>query len=247
MGERWDISLSPSKLNKFNDCPRCFWDMVNKDINYRGIMATLMGGLDRVIKEHYDTCRQQGILPMELIGKLPDGTKLYGTNEQMKKFRHWKSNPHKPTVKTKSGYTVSLIMAYDDLLVLPDGRIANLDAKSKGDEPKDDGAKYYGTQIDIYNLAGLLNDWKMSDTGYLAYYYPVESVGTRLNMGCKVYGLKADSNRALDTIERAVACMTGAQPDHNPQCEFCRIAQVRVEAALSVIAQPATTQALLSI
>lgn len=242
----WDISLSPSKLNKFNECPRCFWDAVNLKIEFRGIMASLPGGLDRVVKDHYDACRRKDIpLPPELVGKVPEGTKLYGSFEEIKKFRHWKSNPHKPLMKTKSGLTVSLIMAYDDLLIGRDGRISNLDAKSKGDAPKDDGAKHYQTQLDIYSLAGKLNGWVMSGTGYLAYYYPVELDGEQfLELGCDVFGLKADEERARDTIERAVICAKGSQPDHSNTCEICRFSQIRVEAALKTIAQPAIQQAI---
>lgn len=241
----FDISLSPSKLNKFNECPRCFFDECNKKIAYPGIMATLMGGVDRVIKGHYDACRAAGILPPELVGKVPAHTTLYGNVETMKKFRHWKSNPHKTTIHTKSG-VVSLIMAYDDVLTGPDG-ISNLDAKSKGDVPKDDGSKYYLTQLDSYYLSGLLNGWTMSGIGYLAYYYPKGYRDGHIHMGCEVFGLKCDKDRVLDLIERAAACLAGGQPDHSPTCEICTFSQIRVDAALASIAQPAIQQASASV
>ena len=221
----FDISLSPSKLHKFEECPSCFWNQCNKKLEFRGIMASLPGGLDRVLKGHYDAHRKNGgALPPELMGKVPEGTKLYGSLEEIRKFRHWKSNPHKPTIQTKSG-VVSLIMAYDDLLVGPDG-ISNLDAKSKGDVPKDDGAKYYQTQLDSYYLAGLLNGWTMTGIGYLAYYYPESYRDGHMAMGCEVFGLKCDRDRVMDLIERAAACLKGERPASGSDCEICKFTQL---------------------
>ena len=57
------ISLSPSKMNLFRDCPRCFYDQyVLKVARPRGIMASLMSGIDRTIKPFADT----------YAGKMPD-------------------------------------------------------------------------------------------------------------------------------------------------------------------------------
>lgn len=230
MTTNWDFSLSASKLNKFNACLRCFWDLCHKKLEYRGIFPSLPNGLDRAMKGHADRCRAAGALPIELAGKVPPGTTLYGTVEVMQKMRHWKSNPLKPTIKTPSGI-VSLIMAFDDLLSGPTG-ISPLDWKSKGDKPKDSGAQYYQTQLDIYHLAGLLYGWKMSGVAYLAYLWPEEyRAPGDLRMGCEVYELPCDPNRAIDLIERAAACLKGEQPEPTKGCELCDFTQVRVEAA----------------
>lgn len=223
----WDVSLSASKLNKFNECPRCFWDECNRKLSYRGIFPSLPGGLDRVLKGYTDSCRKCGAMPIEMLGKVPADAKLYGTVEEMKKMRHWKSNPLKPLVRTKSG-VASLILAFDDLLIDSRG-ISPFDWKSKGDKPKDNGAQYYQTQLDVYALAGELHGWKMSGVGYLGYLWPdgYDATGG-MRMGSEVYELACDQNRAMDLIERATACLLGSRPEQSVTCELCKFEQSRV-------------------
>lgn len=222
----WDFSLSASKLNKFNECPRCFWDMANRKLEYRGIFPSLPGGLDRVLKGYTDGCRMTGAMPLEMVGTVPADAKLYGTVEEMKKMRHWKSNPLKPLVSTQSG-VVSLILAFDDLLIDARG-ISPFDWKSKGDKPKDNGAQYYQTQLDIYTLAGQVHGWTMSGFGYLGYLWPdgYDATG-RMRMGSEVYELACDADRAKELIARAAACLAGSRPEQSVTCELCKFMQMR--------------------
>ena len=63
------FKLSPSTLNVFLDCPRCFWlDKVKNIKRPRGIFPSLPSGMDRAIKVHFDSFRTKGILPPELKG-----------------------------------------------------------------------------------------------------------------------------------------------------------------------------------
>ena len=49
------VYLSPSALNVFNDCPRCFWLDKNKRMKQpRGIFPSLPSGMDKVLKSRYD-------------------------------------------------------------------------------------------------------------------------------------------------------------------------------------------------
>ena len=66
------IKLSPSSLNLFLECPRCFWLYLNKNIKRPSIpVATITTGLDRVIKEYFDSYRATDKLPAMLEGKVP--------------------------------------------------------------------------------------------------------------------------------------------------------------------------------
>jgi hypothetical protein len=66
------IRLSPSSLNLFLDCPRCFWLYVNKGIRQPSIpVATITTGLDKVIKEYFNLYRPKGTLPPFLENKVP--------------------------------------------------------------------------------------------------------------------------------------------------------------------------------
>lgn len=239
----WDVSLSASKLNKFNECKRCFWDYCTKKLDTpRGPFPSITHGVDRVLKAYTDQFRGTGHLPIELLQKVPKGSVFYGTVEQIKKLRNWKSSI-KPVLTLESGITVSLIMAFDDLLLGPDGAFSPLDGKSKGDEPKDDGAQYYQRQLDVYALGMQLNGWKISGKGYLWYLWPERYDPTGTTFKSKVYELDCNPLRAIELIGQAVECLKGGQPDASPDCQFCQWAQVRVEAAVQAVAAPLTLQA----
>src|SRR3989344_1594160 len=61
------FKLSPSSLGLFEECPRCFWlDKHEKWSRPEGIMASLMSGMDKVLKHHFDRFRDKGLLPPEL-------------------------------------------------------------------------------------------------------------------------------------------------------------------------------------
>ena len=66
------IKLSPSTINLFLECPRCFWFEKAKGIKRpRGIFPSLPGGMDRVIKESFDGFPAKQTLPSELgVGSL---------------------------------------------------------------------------------------------------------------------------------------------------------------------------------
>lgn len=222
----FDISLSASKLNKFKECPSCFWLLCNRKLEYRGIFPSLPSGLDRVLKGYADRCREARSLPVELAGKVQSDAVLYGTVDEMKRMRHWKSNPVKPTIHTNHG-VVSLILAFDDLLLDARG-ISPLDWKSKGDKPKTNGAEFYQTQLDVYSLAGELHGWKMSGFGYLVYLWPETfNPAGKLHMGSEVYELTCDGGRAYQLIEDAAACLAGPQPASSPTCELCSFIEKR--------------------
>jgi len=57
------VSLSASTLKLYLECPRCFWLQLNKKIvRPRGPFPSLSSGMDRILKNYFDTYRQQGAL-----------------------------------------------------------------------------------------------------------------------------------------------------------------------------------------
>ena len=65
-----NIRLSPSTLNLFLECPRCFWLHINKRIQRpRGIFPSLPGGMDLVIKDYFD-CEYRGKIEAKNKGKI---------------------------------------------------------------------------------------------------------------------------------------------------------------------------------
>jgi hypothetical protein len=234
----FDLSLSASKLGIFRECHRCFYDINVLNIKRPdSIVASITGGIDRTAKAHFDEYR--GGLPPALQTQVPGF--LYPDIEKMKKMRHWKSGL-KAEVEVH-GIRVGIIGALDDLLMNCPG-YSPLDAKSKGDEPKDDGSKYYSTQSHIYGLLLDRNGMPPSGLAYFAYFWPIElSHETSSNSpvwdaGCKVYALECSPDKAVETIGNAVLVLKGGQPPFNPLCTYCTFAQVRVNAAVENILKP---------
>lgn len=212
------ISLSPSKLNVFQKCPRCFWLAQNAKVNTpRGIFPTLPNGVDRAMKAHHDQYR--GSLPPYLKGHLPGV--LHPDQAWIDKLRQWQTGL-KPKCEYR-GQVVGLIMALDDLLLLDEAGpvVAPLDNKSKGDQPETSGAEYYQLQLEIYALALEEVGLVAHTEGYLNYVWPSIQDGLDWTFGCTVYAVEVSIAHAQEVIFQAVDCLLGPCPEAMPNCEYC--------------------------
>ena len=56
-------TLSPSTLNLFKECPRCFWLQFNNSIKQpETIFPSLPSGMDKALKEHFDSFMKRSLL-----------------------------------------------------------------------------------------------------------------------------------------------------------------------------------------
>lgn len=218
------ISLSPSKLNDFVRCPRCFHDTyVSKVLKPRGIFPTLPGGMDLILKSYVDQYR--GSIPHGLAGLIPGV--LLRDHVQMGKWRHWSTGP---TFNDKEN-NIKLIGALDDCID-DRGVMIPLDWKSKGQEPKDDGSQYYQLQMDCYNLMLSENGFKVRDEAYVCYFWPTTARGNSTNgrittgvietlFGLKVFKYNCSAERAREKMIEAAKCLRGPRPASSVDCEHC--------------------------
>lgn len=214
MGHR----LSPSALNLFLDCPVCFWrDKVEAIKRPRGIFPSLPGGMDRVIKKHFDGFRAKAQLPPELGSQDFDGIRLFEDQSKLDRWRYWKTG-----LEYRDGDGSILGGALDDLLV-KDGRYIPFDYKTKGSVTTEaDAVRYYQNQLDCYAL--LLEQNKMPTAGFaLLIYYSPKSAGQEGNVLFELQVLKipTDPERARTTFRKAVALLNGPAPSGNGCCEYC--------------------------
>jgi len=232
------IKLSPSKLNMFNDCPRCFYDTYTlKIVKPRGIFPSLPGGMDLVIKKHFDNFR--GSMPPEIKDRVEGA--LMKDQALLKRWRFWRTG----MTYNDEVNNILLIGAIDDCVVYadlstvpPTEYYIPLDYKTKGSEPKDDGSQYYQTQLDCYNLMLLSTGYKIKEIGYLVYFYPtnvhtleihklkdVEKVShyheTITRFGISVFKIPCSSERAKELIRKAAECLRGKRPKASMTCEHC--------------------------
>jgi len=210
--------LSPSTLNLFRDCPRCFWLEKVKGIRRpRGIFPSLPGGMDRVIKTYFDKFRAEASMPPELQVDAFKGLSLFGDQKKLDLWREWRTGL-RFTDKDKS----ILSGALDDL-IQDDGRAVPFDYKTKGSPTSaDDAQRYYQNQIDCYALLLEQNGFSLAGYGYLLYYSP-KSVSEKgwVGFNMQMIRLETDPQRAMKTFRDAVALLKGGIPPVKSGCEYC--------------------------
>lgn len=220
------LRLSPSTLNVFLECKKCFWLAQVKDIHRpRGIFPSLPGGMDLLIKKYFDRYRELGKLPPELEGKL-DGVELFPDPELLNKWRNWRS-----ALMYKDPETGAVLSGMlDDLGVQKSGkgelfdgaRYVPLDYKTRGFDVKEGGEFFYKNQMNCYGLLLRENGMKPAGHAYLLYYIPkdVSEKGmTRFEVVPK--RLEINPDEALKVLRDAVELLKSPMPATHSECEYC--------------------------
>jgi hypothetical protein len=215
------LTLSPSSISIFRDCPRCFWLQFNRGIKRPDtIFPSLPAGMDRVLKAHFDRHRHDRSLPEELHGKFQGS--LF---DDFKLLEIWRNNYKGLRYKdTTTGAT--LMGALDDLFVTSDGKYAPLDFKTRGYPRKDDTHSYYQHQMDIYSFLLEKNSLAPADFAILIFFHPT-GVDERHNVIFDADPVKVavDRARGEKLFLSAVSCINGPEPSPSKECGFCQWAE----------------------
>ncbi|MFB6145636.1 MAG: PD-(D/E)XK nuclease family protein [Candidatus Nanohaloarchaea archaeon] len=210
--------LSPSRINLFFECRRCFWLRVNENVKRpSGPFPSLLSGMDAAIKNHFDRFRKRGEKPPELeemdLEPFPD----LGFLELA---RDWRTEP-----KWEDPETGTVLRGgVDDLLLSKDDRVVVMDYKTRGYPPKQrDGAPdYYERQVNLYNLILRENGRETEDYGIILYYYPDRILANGDIVFYKEYRkTPVDIEKAKETVREAVKILENDIPPHNEDCDFC--------------------------
>ena len=210
------IRFSPTGLNLFLECPKCFWLEHVKGIHRpRGIFPSLPGGMDLLIKDYFDKYRVVGKLPPEIVGKVD--CELFPDPELLNKWRNWRTGLSYTDPETGA----QLSGALDDLGVV-NKKFVPVDYKTRGFDVKEGGESFYQNQMNCYGF--LLRENQMPPAGYayLIYYIPKElgeNGMTRFDVVPKKVSI--DPDRALKTFLGAIALVKGPQPERHSECEYC--------------------------
>ena len=205
--------LSPSSLNIFLECPRCFWLYLNKNIKRPSIpVATITTGLDRVIKEYFNLYRRENKLPAMLEGKVP--------GKLMRNFpnRGWLEFTDAKMDARLGGYL-------DDCLQLEDNCYAALDHKTRGSRPTETH-KAHRFQMDTYTFLLERNGLPTRRKAYLVYYIP-KAVISREAIDFEVYvcEVNTDPGIAESVFYAALSVLKQAIPQAAQDCAFCKWTQ----------------------
>lgn len=207
--------LSPSTLNLFAECSRCFWLRINKRV-YRpaGPFPSLPGGIDRVLKPYYDKYRLIGKLPPEIDGKVEGN--LYPNLAKLNRWRNWRTGLE--YVDTKQN--AKLVGALDDLLQIGN-KYAPLDYKTRGSRINAKSHTYYKLQLDLYSLLLKENGLSPTGFGYLIFYSPekVES-GAVTHFMAESVKVDTDPESGRTVFEKAIELLKNKIPPHHDDCDY---------------------------
>ena len=172
-----EYKLSPSNLNLMEDCPRCFWLHMVKDIKRpSGFMPGIVNRMDSIIKKYFNKYREQGILPPIIEGKINGKLAV-----DMPK-----------TLKHQENSEIIVQGRPDEYLELEEGYIVALDHKTKSKEPEDVHSAYQ-LQLDVYSYLLKMNKYKTTNRAYLAFYYPDDcDLHNGMCIHCTVIEVKTD-------------------------------------------------------
>ena len=210
------IRLSPSTLNMFLDCPKCFWLEQVKGIHRpRGIFPSLPGGMDLLIKKYFDRYRALGKLPPELEGKMD--VELFADNELLNKWRSWRS-----ALAYEDPETGAILSGMLDDLGVKNRQFIPLDYKTRGFDVKEGGEAFYKNQLNCYGLLLRENNMKPAGHAFLIYYIPkevAENGAVRFDIVPKK--VEIDPDEALATFKKAQELLNGPMPEAHTECEYC--------------------------
>lgn len=216
------IQLSPSSLNLFLECPRCFWLYKAKNIRRpAGPFPSLPGGMDLLIKKHFDKYRALGKLPPEIEGKI-EGQLL----PDLKLIENWRDWRYTSLKYEDQSINAVLTGGLDDCLIQddPSGSRAYIpiDFKTRGFARKEDTEKYFQNQMDCYTLLLEGRGFKHLSFSYLIFYIPKEVKESGVvQFDVEPVKVKTNPQGAKALFESAVKLLRGPIPLSGSGCQFC--------------------------
>ena len=208
-------SLSPSTLNLYNECRKCFWLQFNRNIKRPdGIFPSLPSGMDKVLKIHFDGYASQNKLPPE-INHL-EGVSVF---DDINLLRVWRNNFSGIRYKDESG---NILRGAVDAILKKDGKLIVLDYKTRGYPLKEDTHHHYINQLSFYNFLLRKNGYETEDYSYLLFYHPDSVIETVFKFNADLVKVETDVEKAEQLFNDALDLLKGPMPASSDDCQFCK-------------------------
>lgn len=223
-GPKW--RLSRSKIELFNECPRCFY-LDNKlgTARPRGPAFTLNIAVDALLKKEFDVHRANGTAHPLMAQYGIDAVPF-----QHKNMDTWRENFEGIEYKDPAtGFVIS--GAVDDLWVNPAGELIVVDYKATSKdgtiETLDDSSwkDSYTRQMGVYQWLLAKNGFTVSPTGYFVYanaHSDKEAFDGQLEFEVTVVPCAGDTSWIDDVLPAIKATLdSDALPASGSGCEYC--------------------------
>lgn len=216
------IKISRSKLERFLECPRCFWLEVKRDIKRPpSFPYTINSAIDALLKQEFDVHREDGTAHY-LIKKYNIDAIPY----KCKEIDTWRQNftgiqfHHKPTDFLVFG-------AVDDVWVNPAGELIVVDYKATGANEYNIYDSYK-RQLEVYQWLLLQNGYKVSETGYFLFAKVNKNNGFvdgKLSFDLSLEALEGDSAWVEDALLSARKTLDNTISASSKECPYCQFAK----------------------
>lgn len=213
--------LSRSKIELFQDCPKCFWLDLKQGIKRPpGMPFTLNNAVDFLLKEEFDVHRAKGQPHPVMIKYKIDAIPF--AHEKLNQWRHNFTGVqflHEPTEFLVTG-------AVDDVWVNPEGELIVVDYKATGAK-EHHIYDSYRRQMEIYQWLLRQNKFKVASVGYFVFARADKAKGfgngkAALAFELFIEPLVGDSSWVEQALMSARKTIDLAKaPDANPECDYC--------------------------
>ncbi len=218
------FKLSRSKIDLFNECPRCFYLDRRLGVSRPSMPGfTLNVAVDHLLKKEFDIHRAAGeahpLMTQYGIDAVPF---------EHKDLNVWRENfKGVQYVHPETNFLVT--GAIDDVWVNPSGELHVVDYKatSKEEKPNLDGIwqQGYKRQMEVYQWLLRNNGFKVSNRGYFVYVNGKkdrEAFDARLEFDVDVIPYDGDSSWIDGTLVQARETLAAeALPETGSRCEYC--------------------------
>lgn len=224
-GAREPYPLSRSKLERFLECPRCFWLEARHGIGRPETPPfTLNNAVDELLKREFDIRRAKGE-PHPLM-------KSYGIAAvpyQHEALEAWRDALRRGIQHLDSETNLLVRGGIDDLWQNDAGELHVVDYKAtagKREITLDDKWKMsYKRQVEVYQWLFRANGFTVSPIAYFVYANgrsDREAFDGKLEFDITVLPYEGDDSWVHPAVREAKACLEAeAIPDAGVRCEYC--------------------------
>lgn len=238
--------VSRSKLELFNDCPRCFYLDQRLGVPRTSFPAfSLNNAVDELMKREFDTLREEG-KPHPLMEE-------YGIDAvpfKDPRMEEWRDALRRGVQFFHEKANLIVRGGVDDIWINSKGELHVVDYKatSKRDEVTLDGfwQQAYKRQVEIYQWLLRGNGLTVSPIAYFVYVNGnsgADSFDGKLEFDIKIIPHKGDDSWVEEHVLKLAACLRSDEvPERSEHCEYCGYREAAGKALQERKAKPTTVK-----
>ncbi len=222
------FSLSRSRLERFIECPRCFYLENRLGVKRPSIPAfSLNSAVDYLLKKEFDIHRAK-----KMIHPLMEAYHLKAVPFDHPQINDWRNNfigiryHHQPTNFIVFGAVDDIWQDENEDLIVVDYKATSTQQEITLE------SKYrqaYKRQVEIYQWLLEKNGFKVSKTAYFVYANgdkDKESFDGKLEFKVQLISYEGNNEWVEQALNGAFRCLSGNSiPKANPECEYCQYRQ----------------------